>query len=96
MVAVTVLTLITSPLIAAQGDFVGHGSFRETWVYWVGLIAVLVAFAWAALASTEWKIVNSRDVEAKLLKSLLARGEIDQQGYNVMLQELNAQTREQQ
>jgi len=94
IIVVAVLTLLASPLIAAQDIALAHGSFRDTWIWWVGLIGVVAVFAWAAVASTERKHDASHGVEARVLGSLRARDEISQQDYSALSHDLEAQARD--
>lgn len=93
IIAVATIVLFASPLMAAQDVSLDHGSFRETWPWWLGLTVLVTAFAWAAIASTRWDSGTGRQVEEQLLKSMYARGDIDQRDYDSLSHELEEQAR---
>ena len=92
---VTILTMLASPVIAAQDVSSAHSYVSGAWIWWVGLIAVVAAFAWASIASTRRTNDTGRDSEAKVLESLVSRGEIDRKDYNTLSHDLEGQARDQ-
>mgnify|MGYP003648106004 CR=1 FL=1 len=94
IIAVATVVLFASPLMAAQDVSLDHGSLRETWPWWLGLTVLVTAFAWAAIASSRWDSDRGRQFEEQLLKSMYARGDIDQQDYSALSHELDEQARD--
>ena len=94
ILALAVIMLFASPLMAAQDAALDHGSLRETWPWWLGLTVLVAVFAWAAIASSRWDSERGRQFEEQLLKSMYARGDIDQQDYSALSHELEEQARD--
>ena len=94
ILAVAVIMLFASPLMAAQDAALDHGSLRETWPWWLGLTVLVAVFAWAAIASSRWDSDRGRQFEEQLLKSMYARGDIDQRDYDSLSHELDEQARD--
>lgn len=87
-----VLTTLASPLIAAQDVSSAHSYVRGTWIWWAGLVAVVAAFAWASIAST--RRTNGGGSEARVLESLVSRGEIDRKDHNTVSHDLEGWPRD--